>query len=66
MRQQLALAQQWVQSQANGGHSLNEKMQERKTREVYVGNLAMNIVNTEARSIHWSPYDRVRVVNADP
>jgi hypothetical protein len=20
----------------------------------------------EARSIHWSPYDRVRVVNADP
>ena len=45
---------------------MNEKMQERKTREVYVGNLAMNIVNTEARSIHWSPYDRVRVVNADP
>jgi len=20
----------------------------------------------EVRSIHWSPYDRVRVVNADP
>jgi len=20
----------------------------------------------KARSIHWSPYDRVRVVNADP
>ena len=23
-------------------------------------------VDPEARSIHWSPYDRVRVVNADP
>ena len=24
------------------------------------------ITATEVRSIHWSPYDRVRVVNADP
>jgi ubiquitin-like 1-activating enzyme E1 A len=24
------------------------------------------VLGQEARSIHWSPYDRVRVVNADP
>jgi hypothetical protein len=23
-------------------------------------------VQSQARSIHWSPYDRVGVVNADP
>jgi hypothetical protein len=26
----------------------------------------MTAVKLKARSIHWSPYDPVRVVNADP
>jgi hypothetical protein len=25
-----------------------------------------NLIDPEVRSIHWSPYDRVGVVNADP
>jgi hypothetical protein len=24
------------------------------------------LIISEVRSVHWSPYDRVRVVNADP
>jgi hypothetical protein len=28
--------------------------------------LPLALRETKARSIHWSPYDRVRVVNADP
>jgi len=30
------------------------------------GEAAREPSNAKARSVHWSPYDRVRVVNADP
>ena len=30
------------------------------------GGVFWALLKTKARSIHWSPYDRVRVVNADP
>ena len=30
------------------------------------GEAALEPSNAKARSVHWSPYDRVRVVNADP
>ena len=46
MQQQLQLAQQWVINQQAGvPGSMNAAIWRRKMREVYVGNLAMNVVN---------------------
>jgi hypothetical protein len=42
-----------------GGVSLVEPLE---TASAFLAPLAVN----QARSIHWSPYDPVRVVNADP
>ena len=39
---------------------------ERRTRTIESKSEAKSAKSAKARSIHWSPYDRVRVVNADP
>jgi hypothetical protein len=57
---------------ARGRRSLIERL--RAARRVYVTGLPavdaaqalMAFFYDQARSIHWSPYDRVGVVNADP
>ena len=47
MQAQLALAQQWVAQQQAVGAKSNTREASKKQREIYVGNLAMNVVTPE-------------------
>jgi hypothetical protein len=46
----------------------NAATHQQQHSNVYVKNLAEDVdeLTLKVRSIHWFPYDRVRVVNADP
>ena len=50
MQAQLALAQQWVAQQQAVGAKSNTREASKKQREIYVGNLAMNVVTPEILS----------------
>ena len=52
----------------NHGHEGDDGASDavRATRWRQMKNMHMMLMCSQARSIHWSPYDRVRVVNADP
>ena len=56
--------QRWTARARQGHHGRDDVRREGRRRRVDERHRRASAA--EARSIHWSPYDRVRVVNADP